>query len=236
MNPNQRIFCRVVLVLAGALMIACFTACATSSGAGVNPAVSNANAPTSIEAPSPEQSFQIPVAVVNADGNEMPMDARPSDLMFVMGAISGNIDGSPGPHVSGLVIGRARSFRLDLASLKALSAQAATINHSISSSVKISPGETRFARLSTQAWSKTHPSNSFVRFADSGTRDSLLLVYFDRACRVTGKASTQEVADYDFAVDSAGWSWLAVRQVGPLHYSITRATTPHPTLVVMLVR
>jgi hypothetical protein len=246
MNPRQRSFCRVTLVLVGALTIDGLTACATSSGVVGNPAVSNANAATtaeapsaeapSAEAPSPEQSFQIPVTVLNADSNEVPTDARPSDLTFLVGVISGHINGNPGPHVLGLPIGHAPSLRLDLASLKPLSVDAATIGRSMSSSVTISPGETRFARLSTVAWSKKKPSSTFVRFADSETREGLLLVYFDRPCRLTGRAATQDVADYDFAVDSAGWTWLAIRQVGPKHYSITRATNPHPTLVITLRR
>jgi hypothetical protein len=236
MKPRQRSFCRVTLVLVGALMITGLTACATSSGGVGNPPVSNANAAATAEAPSPKQSFQIPVTVLNAHSNEVPTDARPSDLTFLVGVISGHINGSPGPHVRGLAIGHAPSLRLDLASLKPLSVDAATIGHSMSSSVKISPGETRFARLSTTAWSKKKPSNAFVRFADSETREGLLLVYFDRPCRLTGRDATQDVADYDFAVDSAGWPWLAVRPVGPKHYSITRATNPHPTLVITFLR
>jgi len=240
MNPNEDSF-RVVAVLLGTLLISCLTSCATSSNAVIKPATSNDNSLPPIEAQSTNTALEIPVVMRTADGNEVPVDARPSDLTLLIGAVTGSIVGKPGRYVSSLRIGRARSFTLDLAWLGGQSAQAVAIDRhfdrALSSSVKISPVATRFARLATLTSSKNRYLSSFVQFADSETRDSLLLVYFDRPCRLSGTVVTQEgramaTSDYAVTIDSAGWAWLSVKEVGPSHYSITRATMPHAALVI----
>jgi hypothetical protein len=203
------------------------TACASTSRVADTTTVPNADSAV---------TFQIPVTLIDADGKELRMDAVPKDLTLWMGVIPGSIGGNPKAPFANVVIGRAHAFSLELASLKTLAAQAAASKESPPSAMKISPGETRFLRLSTQVWSKTIRVNSLVRFVDSETREILDLVYFDRPCQLTGKEVSQDVADYDVVVDSPGWTWLAGKKVGPRHYSITRPTAPHPTLEATLLR
>jgi hypothetical protein len=88
--------------------------------------------------------------------------------------------------------------------------------------------------------SKTNPYiNPIVRFIDSQTGSTLILVYFDRPCRLSGTVATKipstrekYAVDYDVSLDSAGWVWLTEKGVESRHFVATRAIRPYPLLII----
>ncbi len=195
----------------------------------------------SIKTPSSESSFLIPIKVVDADGHEFPKKAGPSGLMFAMGAIAGSISGNPG-RVIWVDIQDAGFVQLDLTSLSTLSRQARPIVTHEGSSLRVTPAETRFARLSTQAQTRTNSLHDYTEFSDSETGDGLVLVYFDRPCRLSGRATDfgrtpdeKLLFDYDVEVSFVGWTWLEIRRVDAAHFKTVNAMTPHPELTIHVV-
>jgi hypothetical protein len=103
--------------------------------------------------------------------------------------------------------------------LRGLSEQATTINElGLAIGGKIVPTETRFIRVATDFEYLGSPTPAHrIGFVDLATNDSLLLVFFDRPCHLTGLANLPprpegEITKYvfDVTIDQAGFNWLAM--------------------------
>jgi hypothetical protein len=109
----------------------------------------------------------------------------------------------------------------------------------ISSSVRMVPEDARFARLSTTVWSKMNAHlDKAVGFVDLETGNDLVLVYFDKPCRLSGslteKSPSHEMLSVEFNVEtpSPGWIWIKIERSDPLHLAYSSAVAPHPILVI----
>ncbi|HTT01312.1 MAG TPA: hypothetical protein VMG11_04425 [Steroidobacteraceae bacterium] len=208
-------------------------------------AVSGGCATAEIDAHRASKGLEIPVKFYDAvSGEPLASAAQPRDLELKLGAIAGGIWGSPSSQLASVPINHERSIHLDFDALSKEVSRlgwyaAAQINQATRRSIRISPRETQF--LGVAQWVSFTASHSVtlrVEFNDSESGDTLMLMHFDKPCRLMGTltygASTgkEMMGDFDVDIESAGWVWLAGRWDGPRHVVYSRAVAPHPALVV----
>ncbi len=165
-------------------------------------------------------SLNVPVSFVDARGHAIPAGDRPDRWSAMLGAVPGEIFGDPHyPPKRTEALGNAATVPINLSTLRAeLDQQAATITVAAAKAGwRIDPGDTRFARLATGI--TTDKSRRFgVGFMDSVSKNRLLLVFFDRPCRLTGTVVTPEngttTYSIDVVVESAGLHWLQIATKG----------------------
>jgi len=187
--------------------------------------------------------LDIPVKSLNTAGELSALEDRSVDWVLMIGAIGGNIAGATDP-LQALLIGHAQSFRWDPDTQSgSVGRHVARLDkkfgHALSSSVTLVPKDARFARIATTVWSKTKPDlGKAVGWVDSETGNELVLLYFDRPCRLSGSLTLKSLSHdklneaFNVEVPSAGWLWLQIEHVDPLHSKVSRAVSPHPALVI----
>jgi hypothetical protein len=165
-------------------------------------------------------SLNVPVSFVDARGDAIPAGDRPGGWAAMLGAVPGEIFGNPQyPPKRTEGPGNAATVPVNLSALRAeLDQQAATISVAAAKAGwRIDPGDTRFARLATAI--TTDKSRRFgVGFMDSVSKNRLLLVFFDRPCRLTGTVVTPEngttTYSIDVVIENAGLHWLQIATKG----------------------
>jgi hypothetical protein len=105
--------------------------------------------------------------------------------------------------------------------------------------LKIDPANTRFARIATTIAVPNANDPDVVGFVDSGSRNSVLAVFFDRPCRLSGRLITHQeqgdpiVLTADVVVSKAGISWLQFYSDRHGHTVLSnKGTMQRPLLVV----
>ena len=101
------------------------------------------------------------------------------------------------------------------------------------SGLTVDPGSTRLLRLGTFLHdAKTGAYVSGAGFYDLESRDLLMLVYFDRPCRVSGtiRAPAGDRV-HEIAVPASGIYWLRLKKTAPNAYRVQ--VEPQPATVVM---
>jgi hypothetical protein len=163
-------------------------------------------------------SLVLPVRLVDSDGHEISV-AGPIYADAVLGSIPGTIFGNPQTPFISVAIDVDQSFSVDLGRLRGLSEQATKINElGLAIGGKIVPADTRFIRIATDFEYIGSPTTAHrIGFLDLATKDSLLLVFFDRPCHLTGIANLPprpegEITRYvfDVTIDQAGFNWLVL--------------------------
>jgi hypothetical protein len=144
-----------------------------------------------------------------------------------------------------LQIGRKELIRVnpDELSIK-FGTQTSELDQAALPSLQISPQGTRFARIATGVSFRTNRTVlQRVGFVDAETGEALLLLYFDRPCRLTGTrvlAPTPSrgalTVDYDLKVETAGLVWMTAKQDGQLHKIASVAVAPRPILTIAISR
>jgi hypothetical protein len=161
----------------------------------------------------------VPVRFEDSLGNTLSVDGRPGNGTVWLGAIPGQIFGSPRTPLHTESINTSQAFTLDLDRLRGVSAQeSGRINNVASDSGwKVVPTNTRILRVATDIGHDAHNSYQVnTRFADLGSTNVLILVYFDRPCQLTGTipvhAAGQPPQTYTVNVtaENGGLHWLEV--------------------------
>jgi hypothetical protein len=158
-------------------------------------------------------SLLIDARFINARGDP---GNRPINASLTLGVIAGAIGGTPSRPLQVVRIAKS-TIELDLDSFEAAAIKyAAPMTPAFTQSgLQIDPVDTRFARVSTGLkYSGSLPGDLRVGFIDPDSKNPLTLVYFDRACRLTGtRAMTNPGSDnltlvYDVTVDKPGLHWI----------------------------
>jgi hypothetical protein len=165
-------------------------------------------------------SLHVPVSFVDAHGDSIPADDRPNRWAAKLGAVPGEIFGDPRyPPKRTEDLGTSATVAINLSTLRAeLDRQSATISVAAAKAGwRIDPGDTRIARLATAITTDT--SRRFgVGFMDSVSKNRLLLVFFDRPCRLTGTVVTPEngttTYTIEVVIESTGLHWLQITTKG----------------------
>jgi hypothetical protein len=107
----------------------------------------------------------------------------------------------------------------------------------------IKPSDARLVRIATSILSEEPQWHSAVtNLADSLTKKTLVLVYFDRACRLSGAVITHPSSggtrtdDYHVVIEKAGLNWLETSKVGEdSHLEVRQApASVRPVLTVKM--
>jgi len=128
-----------------------------------------------------------------------------------------------------------QTVRLDFAELRTqLEEQSTTItNAAVADGLKIEPADTRFGRVATSIGVPDSRITKWrIGFHDNTAwKDALLLVFFDRPCRLTGTLPDAGgiIDSVDATVTAAGLVWLRVHGA-----QITSAAAP--SHLVFLIR
>ena len=149
-------------------------------------------------------------------GDDVPVEGSFEGTAF-FGAIPGSINGDlkgPLTKVEGNTLG---GLAFDLDQLSGMRGLAEVLTpDTIAWGLVVAPASTRIARVYT--YFDIHgeeEQQALVGFADSNSKHVMVLVYFDRACHLTGSV---EVAPhiggttkyrYDVTINNAGFHWLA---------------------------
>lgn len=172
-------------------------------------------------APSAPSALTIDTQLVDRDGRPASMVGMPARFVAVLPLIAGSISGTPNTEpvlVTEFDIGS--PLALDLGRLQRAAAQhARPLDSKIwPHSFRLQPADTRIARVATLSGpARERMPHGFVTGIQAGdSADHLVLVYFDRACRLGGIDREQRTSvDYRVNVPAAGLHWLRFAKTGP---------------------
>jgi hypothetical protein len=187
-------------------------------------------------------SINVPVRFVSVSGDEISVNDRPANATAMFGVIPGAIFGAPNYSLQTERLGKISTLPVNLSELRTvLNQQSATITADASAAGwKIDPADTRFARVATTiSHEGTRTGPLMIGFVDSTTKKNLLLIFFDRPCRLTGTVviRARDGATTTFAVDvtvnKTGLNWLEMASDGAGHDVIVNARVPPSPLFVV---
>lgn len=194
--------------------------------------------------PANRQIIDLQVRIIGFNGKELHAGPgiRRSDLYLKFALLPGNLHTERFlPFLDETLYLEDRSpIPLDLGHLaERLAPKATSASETGSPEFAVTPKETRFARL-LPGISFTTSQNVKMKegFYDADTRDTLMLVYFDRPCHVSGvdTGSQPKPIDspprIDIEVDAPGWVWIETKKTGQSTYVEVRAPSPHPVLLI----
>ena len=108
--------------------------------------------------------------------------------------------------------------------------------------VEVTPKETRLARLMAGLWFRTDIHVKLKEgFYDANSRNTLLLMYFDRPCHLSGTDNGKDgklpipgdtPPKVDIDVDVPGWTWIEIKKMSDSTYTEVRAIAPQPVLLI----
>jgi len=192
---------------------------------------------------SPEnpQVIDLPVKFIGFDGKEVRPDMRPYHLSLQWALVPGGFHGDRTlQNLDTQYIGGQTSIRLDLTHLaEKFAPKAAPTTPSEEAGLEVTPTEAHLARAIPGMWFRiSHNIKMKSGFYDADTRETLLLVYFDRPCHMSGIDTTRQSIPLesppkvDVGVDAPGWVWIVIKKTGPSTYTELRAPSPHPVLLM----
>jgi len=163
----------------------------------------------------------VTVSIEFEDYSGQPTDKGPRDSKLELGAISGEIYGSAQAELKTLGIGSSTTIAVPWTELEKFSAKSATVLSSAATAggFTLTPSDARLVRIATIILSKDPEWHSATtNLTDSLTKKTLLLVYFDRPCQLSGTVITHpsgatRTSNYDVVIEKAGLNWLEVTKV-----------------------
>jgi hypothetical protein len=186
------------------------------------------------------KSIVVPIRFVDVSGDAISTKVRPVNATAILGAIPGGVFGVPHYSLQTNRVGKILTLPINLSDLQiTLNEQSATLTDDAETAGwRIDPTDTRFARVATTI---THEGSSglAIGFVDSASKSTLLLVFFDRPCRLTGTVLGQpregQRTSYviDVIVEQPGLNWLNMTGDSQGHDVITNAQEPSNPLFVV---
>ncbi len=177
------------------------------------------------------------------DYSGRPTDKGPRESKLWLGAISGEIYGTTQAEFKTLGVGSSATIAVPMSELEKFSAKSATTltSGAAAAGFTITPSDTRLVRIATSLLSKEPEWHSAgTNLADSLTKKILVLVFFDRPCRLSGAVITHTSSDgkrtdnFDVVIEKAGLNWLEITKVGEDSYLESRhaLTSVRPVVIV----
>lgn len=156
-----------------------------------------------------EDSYDVPVRILDARGLEWPRDAA-NGLRYALAVVPGAIFGvADRTSLKQIGVSKAQ-LELDMVELSAWARKSAKpwqVGDGLPVTVK--PAETQVARVMLAAFQGEGGSSYGVGFHDLGLRRNLVLLYVDRACTIES-ADDGAAASVNYALDlpAAGFYWV----------------------------
>jgi hypothetical protein len=187
-----------------------------------------------------KQSIDVPIRFVDVSGYAISAKDRPVNATAMLGVIPGGVFGAPHYPLQTERLGKILTLPINLSDLLVtLNEQSATLtNDAETAGWRIDPTETRFARVATTI-SHEGTSSLMIGFVDSASKSNLLLVFFDRPCRLTGtvlvhpREGQTTTFVVDVTVEQAGLNWLKMTGNSQGHDLITNTQVPSKPLFVV---
>lgn len=159
------------------------------------------------------------VEYMDRQHRHVPAKYNPRQVTLVFPLIPGQIFGNPDskPVFIKALEGKLEfSLALDASVAETDSAALSLRDVRVTRGLQVSPAATRFARLATFAFnSNTGAEVGGAGFIDAQSRDHLILIYADRACRITGTLHTgDEQHRHDIVLPGRGFHWVRVHREG----------------------
>jgi hypothetical protein len=186
---------------------------------------------------------QMPVKIVKI-GDDAPVEGSFQGTA-IFGAIPGTIFGSPQAPYTTAEADTISGLAFNLDQLSDFRGQATALTpKAVSSGLVVTPANTRLLRVSTGfEISDVREQRSFVGFADSDPKHTLILAYFDQPCRVTGTILTPpRIGEatkhrFDITIQKSGFHWLSISSKDANNLTVIRQASGSvkPIFVVKLV-
>ncbi len=165
------------------------------------------------------------------DDNPIAGDSLPREVSLRLSFIAGNLSGKvTTPSISSITVHVGETTTLDLANIRATAEQSAAVltREATEAGLVTRPRETRIARLATTV---SHPETKkgvgLTVFRRLATHESLIMVYFDRPCHLSGVVHARGAeVKYDVNVDKAGLRLLKIVKESSTRYGVTGSKTP----------
>lgn len=165
------------------------------------------------------------IEYVDRNNKIVPAKFQPQDVVLVFPYIPGDIFGSPDSKpvfIAPVSIEARVAVNLDRLD-SVLAPLAATVTDAArASGLALAPADARFARMGTFP----HEAETFAPvggggFLDPVTRDTMILVYFDRPCTITGdRVAGGDTFSHAIRVPAAGLHWIRVVDEGAGRYTL----------------
>ena len=177
------------------------------------------------------------------DGEDNPVanESLPSEVLlrlsFFAGQIAGRVDPSQTVSIPAHI---GVTTTLDLAGIRTRAEQSAAIltREATEAGLVTTPKETRVARMATVVVNpETKKGVGGATFRNRATHESLIVVYFDRPCHLTGvvHAQNNEVT-YGVSVGEAGLHLLKIAKEASTRYRVTASNVPKDISLRILPR
>jgi hypothetical protein len=158
----------------------------------------------------------IEARLLNTDGDSVRSEWRNTDPTLALGAIPGDIRGSPNRTLQfvHLIETAVVAINTEEFSAEMQREMSRETDDLLISGLSVEPSDTRFARISVVLMRKGSPvAGMAVGFIDADSHEPMTLFYFDRPCRVSGTLpgdpGMPSPVTYDVEVKKAGLTWLA---------------------------
>jgi hypothetical protein len=165
------------------------------------------------------------VEYVGPNNIQLNKSKYPQDVVLVFPYVSGSIFGNP-DSVPLFVqkVDKSMGFRLNLSekldqienNITPLSAEWRGLG------LNVAPSDTRIGRLGTLPYSETtREAIGGGGFIDPSTRETLILVYVDKACTVIGKVAIgKELYSHNLEFPGRGFHWVRIVERSHKSYSL----------------
>jgi hypothetical protein len=150
---------------------------------------------------------------IDSERRAVPPPSTAKELLLVFSPISGQIDGFyASPPLQTVHARPAGRFLLDLRMMtgKIDAASTTLVKNGFTRGLVMTPQETRFARVATQARdAATDKGIGATVFLEPTSRDYLVMVFVDRSCAYTGTVRIgNDIVEYDVRLEHGGFHWL----------------------------
>jgi len=178
------------------------------------------------------------VVFIDSEDNLLAYDDLPQSTYLMFPVIPGGIAGQVlTDSIYALQIPTTSQFELDLASLsdEILPFAVPMFSTNYTKNLAVIPKETRMLRLGTfaydtQTYEQIGPTG-IVAIGPQGVTP-VLIVYFDRAARISGSNNEGEVTiEYDVTVSGPGFVFLQAVELTETHVKITVHDSEHPKAI-----
>lgn len=184
------------------------------------------------------QQVELGVVFLDDDDNLLVEDDLPRSAYLTFPVIPGGITGEVlTDSVYTLEVPTSSKFVLDLNSLSEsiLPFAVPMFSTSYTRNIAVLPKETKMLRLGTFAYNtKTYEqigATGLVSIGPEGVT-SILLVYFDRATKISGANSEGEFTiEYDVSVTGPGFVFLQATELGETHLKVTVHESKQPKAI-----
>jgi hypothetical protein len=177
----------------------------------------------------------------DGDDNPITNESLPREVLLQLSFFAGQIAGRVNtPQTVSIPVHIGATTSLDLKDIHMTAEQSAAIlnREATKAGLVTTPKETRVARLATVVVNpETKKGVGGAIFRSRATHESLLVVYFDRPCHLTGvvHAQNNEVT-YDVSVENAGLHLLKIAKGASTRYRVTASNVPKDISLRILPR